>query len=110
MFNELVSNAMHSTPQGFVGVSLIFVYFCVIVATAFYRIKKAITCTTKRRRLPGLSPFSPNPDQERIEWISFPSGGLCSASPIRTDWRNSQPFCTPTAWSSSPPAGHAEIP
>ena len=40
MFNELVSNAMHSTPQGFVGVSLIFVYFCVIVATAFYRIKK----------------------------------------------------------------------
>ena len=33
MFNELVSNAMHSTPQGFV-------YFCVIVATAFYRIKK----------------------------------------------------------------------
>lgn len=36
MFNELVSNAMHSTPQGFVGVSLIFVYFCVIVATAFY--------------------------------------------------------------------------
>ena len=36
MFNELVSNAM----QGFVGVSLIFVYFCVIVATAFYRIKK----------------------------------------------------------------------
>jgi len=27
MFNELVSNAMHSTPQGF-------------VATAFYRIKK----------------------------------------------------------------------
>ena len=27
MFNELVSNAMHSTPQGFVGVSLIFVYF-----------------------------------------------------------------------------------
>ena len=34
MFNELVSNAMHSTPQGFVGVSLIF------VSTAFYRIKK----------------------------------------------------------------------
>ena len=34
MFNELVSNAMHSTPQGFVGVSLNFVYFCDIVATA----------------------------------------------------------------------------
>ena len=27
MFNELVSNAMHSTPQGFVGVSLIFVKY-----------------------------------------------------------------------------------
>ena len=35
MFNELVSNAMHSTPQGFVGVSLIFVYFCVIVAVSY---------------------------------------------------------------------------
>ena len=40
MFNELVSNAMHSTPQGFVGVSRICVYFCVSGATAFYRIKK----------------------------------------------------------------------
>ena len=40
MFSHLIESAMHSTPQGFVGVSLIFVYFCVIVATAFYRIKK----------------------------------------------------------------------
>lgn len=40
MFNELVSNAMHSAPQGFAGVSLIFVYFCVIVATAFHRTKE----------------------------------------------------------------------
>ncbi|SHN69552.1 hypothetical protein [Desulfovibrio litoralis] len=39
--NELISNAMHSTTQGFVGVGLIFVYFCVIVGVAFYRIKKA---------------------------------------------------------------------
>lgn len=41
MFNELVSNAMHSTPQAFVGVTLIFLYFCLIVATAIYRIKKS---------------------------------------------------------------------
>ena len=40
MLTELIDNAMHSTSQGFVGVSLIFVYFCFIVATAFYRIKK----------------------------------------------------------------------
>lgn len=40
MLSELVSNAMHSTPQGFVGVTLIFLYFCLIVSTAFYRIKK----------------------------------------------------------------------
>ena len=41
MFSELFSNVMHSTPQGFVGVTIIFVYFAFIVATAFYRIKKA---------------------------------------------------------------------
>lgn len=41
MLNELVSNAMHSTPQGFVGVTLIFLYFCLIVGTAFYRIKQS---------------------------------------------------------------------
>ncbi len=40
MLLELISNAMHSTPQGFVGVTLIFLYFCLIVATAFYRIRK----------------------------------------------------------------------
>ncbi|MEG6506562.1 hypothetical protein ACR4XJ_09245 [Nitratidesulfovibrio sp. D1] len=40
MLNELIQNAMHSTPQGFVGVSLIAIYFCVIVAAAFYRIGK----------------------------------------------------------------------
>ena len=77
MFNELVSNAMHSTPQGFVGVSLIFVYFCVIVATAFIVSKKAITCTTKRRRLPGLS--LSRPTRIRSESNGFPSHQAGSA-------------------------------
>lgn len=40
MVAELFENMMHSTPQGFVGVSLIFIYFVIIVSTAFYRIKK----------------------------------------------------------------------
>lgn len=40
MLSELVSNAMHSTPQGFVGVLLIFLYFCLIVGTACMRIKR----------------------------------------------------------------------
>jgi len=37
---ELASNALHSTPQGFLGVSLIFIYMAVIVGTALYRIKQ----------------------------------------------------------------------
>ncbi|UZP69039.1 hypothetical protein N1030_08750 [Desulfovibrio mangrovi] len=40
MVAELFANMMHSTPQGMVGVSLIFIYFVIIVSTAFYRIKK----------------------------------------------------------------------
>ncbi len=40
MFSELVNNAMHSTPQGFLGVGLIFFYFVLIVLAALYRIKK----------------------------------------------------------------------
>ncbi len=40
MLCELVENALHSTPQGFVGVSLIFFYFALIVCTAIYRSKK----------------------------------------------------------------------
>lgn len=40
MLNELIYNALHSTPQGFVGISLIVVYFVVILAVAFYRINK----------------------------------------------------------------------
>jgi len=38
MLSELLHNAMHSTAAGFVGVSLIFAYFVLIVSTAFYRI------------------------------------------------------------------------
>ncbi len=37
---ELVTNAMHSTPQGFVGVGLIFGYFVLMMGTIVYRIKK----------------------------------------------------------------------
>ena len=37
----LISNAMHSSAQGFVGVTLIFVYFAVMMAAIVYRIKKA---------------------------------------------------------------------
>jgi hypothetical protein len=40
MIMELVTNAMHSTPQGFLGVTLIGVYFVVIVCTAIYRIRQ----------------------------------------------------------------------
>ncbi|MDD6088148.1 MAG: hypothetical protein PUB69_02375 [Desulfovibrionaceae bacterium] len=41
MFSELVSNAMESSGQGMIGVSLIAVYFVLIVATAFIRIVKS---------------------------------------------------------------------
>ncbi len=37
---ELIHNAMQSTPQGFVGVGLIFFYFVVMVAAIVYRVKK----------------------------------------------------------------------
>ncbi len=38
--SQLIHNAMQSTPQGFVGVGLIFFYFVVMVAAIIYRIKK----------------------------------------------------------------------
>lgn len=41
MFDMFLANASHSTAQGFVGVTLIGLYFCLIVATALYRIKKS---------------------------------------------------------------------
>lgn len=40
MIMELIENALHASPQGFLGVSLIGIYFVVIVATAVYRIKQ----------------------------------------------------------------------
>lgn len=40
MFSHLIESAMHSTPQGFVGVSLIFVYFVIMMCAIVYRIKK----------------------------------------------------------------------
>ena len=40
MMSELIANMGSSTAQGFVGVGLIFVYFCIIVGTAFWRIKR----------------------------------------------------------------------
>lgn len=36
--SELITNAMHSTTAGFVGVSLIFIYMALIVGTALVRI------------------------------------------------------------------------
>ena len=38
MFAELFWNAIQSTPQGYLGVSLIYAYMALIVGTAFYRI------------------------------------------------------------------------
>lgn len=38
--SELVSNMTQSTPQGFVGVSLIFIYFAIMMAAVVYRIRR----------------------------------------------------------------------
>lgn len=40
MIMELICTASQSTPQAFLGVSLIGVYFVVIVAAAIYRIQQ----------------------------------------------------------------------
>ncbi len=37
---ELITSAMHSTPQGFVGVGCIFIYFAVMIAAIIYRVKR----------------------------------------------------------------------
>ncbi|BBD09767.1 hypothetical protein [Desulfovibrio ferrophilus] len=37
---ELATNAWHSTSQGMLGVSLIFIYMAVIVGVALMRIKQ----------------------------------------------------------------------
>ena len=36
----LVTSAMHSTPQGFVGVGCIFIYFIVMICAIIYRVKR----------------------------------------------------------------------
>ena len=38
IIHQLIDNALHSTPQGYLGVSLIFIYMAIIVGTAVYRI------------------------------------------------------------------------
>ena len=40
MLSHLFESAMHSTPQGFVGVGIIFIYFIVMMSAIIYRIKK----------------------------------------------------------------------
>lgn len=40
MITELISNAMHSSAQGFVGVGCIFVYFVVMISAIIYRVKR----------------------------------------------------------------------
>ena len=40
MVDILLQSAAHSSPQAFVGVGLIALYFCLIVGVAAYRIKQ----------------------------------------------------------------------
>ena len=40
MVSELITNMGHSTEQGFFGVTAIYVYMAIIVATAFIRIRQ----------------------------------------------------------------------
>jgi hypothetical protein len=40
MFAELLKDMAHSTPQGTVGVSLIFIYLAWIITVAFIRIQQ----------------------------------------------------------------------
>lgn len=42
MLGELFGNMMHSTVQGFIGVTGIFLYLGAIVAAAMYRIKEGM--------------------------------------------------------------------
>ncbi len=37
---ELISSAMHSTTQGFVGVSCIFIYFAVMLWAIVFRVRR----------------------------------------------------------------------
>ena len=42
MLGELFGNMMHSTVQGFIGVTGIFAYLAAIVIAALYRIKEGM--------------------------------------------------------------------
>ena len=37
---ELISSAMHSSAQGFVGVGCIFIYFFIMIRAIIYRVKR----------------------------------------------------------------------
>lgn len=37
---ELISSAMHSSAQGFVGVGCIFIYFAVMITAIIHRVKQ----------------------------------------------------------------------
>lgn len=40
VIGELLTNMYHSSAQGYLGVSLIYIYMVAIVGTALYRIKQ----------------------------------------------------------------------
>ncbi len=40
LFGELIDGVLHSSPQGVVGVGLIFIYFAIMMTAIVYRIKK----------------------------------------------------------------------
>jgi len=40
MFGRLMDSIMHASLQGWVGVSLIFIYFAIMISLIAYRIKK----------------------------------------------------------------------
>ncbi len=42
MLGELIGNALHSSVQGFIGVTAIFTYLAVIIIAAAYRIKEGM--------------------------------------------------------------------
>lgn len=40
MLEYFIDGVMHATPQGYVGVGIIFTYFIVMMSAIIYRIKK----------------------------------------------------------------------
>ena len=62
MFSHLIESAMHSTPQGFVGVGLIFVYFVIMMCAIVYRIRKGDQMQHK-----SISPMNCSPSVKHGE-------------------------------------------